>query len=398
VTAPVLHHDVASRRARAGVAGFLIGAAGMFATMYSTQAILPELSRDFDVSASQAGLTVSVVVLSVALGGWVWGPVSDRIGRVPTMRVASLLLVVPTLGVALAPTFALLLAMRAAQGLCMPGLLVVGAPYVVETLVPRVGARAMGWYAAALVAGGLVGRVGVALASSVVGWRVAIAVLAVLPVTGALAMRGALPAGMAPRRSGSTARGLLNPRLLAVAVAGAALFFTFVGTFTFVPYRLEDEPFDLGTSAASLVFLLWVVGLASPVAGRIAESIGWRRLTLTAAGLGACGLFATLPDRLPVVVAGLALVATGMFAGYTATQLGVGEVARSDRGAATALYFSAYYGAGALGAYLPGVAWEVWGWNGVAVCGLCALATCSAAIVVARALRRDDTATAEVLG
>src|SRR5699024_1063126 len=40
------------------LAGFMLGAAGMFATMYSTQAILPELSRDFDVSPSRAGLTI----------------------------------------------------------------------------------------------------------------------------------------------------------------------------------------------------------------------------------------------------------------------------------------------------------------------------------------------------
>jgi MFS transporter, YNFM family, putative membrane transport protein len=372
---------------RAGIAGFFLGAAGMFATMYSTQAILPELSRDFDVGAAAAGLTVSVVVLFVALGGWIWGPVSDRIGRVRTMRLASLLLVAPTVGVALAPTFALLLACRAAQGLCMPGLLVVGAPYVVETLMPRVGARAMGWYAAALVAGGLIGRVGVALASSVVGWRVAIGALAALPVAAALAMRGSLPDGALPARSGSTARSLANPRLLAVAVAGAALFFTFVGTFTYVTYRLEEQPFALDTSTASLVFLLWVIGLASPVAGRLAERIGWRRLALAAVVAGACGLVITLPDRLPVVVVGLALVATAMFAGYTATQLGVGDAAHADRGAATALYFSAYYGAGALGAYLPGLAWEAWGWVGVATCGLAALATAVAALVAAHARR-----------
>jgi YNFM family putative membrane transporter len=372
---------------RAGIAGFLLGAAGMFATMYSTQAILPELSRDFDVTASQAGLSVSVVVLAVALGGWVWGPVSDRFGRVPTMRLASVLLVLPTIGVALAPGFGTLLAMRAAQGLCMPGLLVVGAPYVVETLVPRAGARAMGWYAAALVAGGLTGRVGVALASSLVGWRWAIGALAALPVAAAIAMRGAPPAADPPHRSGRTVRALVNPRLLAVAVAGGALFFTFLGTFTFVPYRLEEPPFSLGTSAASLVYFLWVIGLASPLAGRLAERIGWRRLALAAAGVGACGLLLSLPDRLPLVVVGLACVATGMFAGYTATQLGVGDAARSDRGAATALYFSAYYGAGALGAYLPGRAWEAWGWGGVVACGLVALTLAALALAAGRSRR-----------
>jgi YNFM family putative membrane transporter len=267
----------------------------------------------------------------------------------------------------------------------MPGLLVVGAPYVVEVLIPRVGARAMGWYAAALVAGGLVGRVGVALASAVVGWRVAIGALAVLPVAAALAMRELHGDGVRPERSGSTARGLLNPRLLAVAVAGAALFFTFVGTFTYVPYRLEEPPFSLSNHAASLIFLLWVVGLASPLAGRAAERIGWRRLALAASAAGALGLAVTLPERLPLMVVGLGFVATAMFAGYTATQLGVGYAAHTDRGAATALYFSVYYGAGALGAFLPGLAWEAWGWAGVAACGLGALAIALLALAAANA-------------
>jgi YNFM family putative membrane transporter len=182
-------------------------------------------------------------------------------------------------------------------------------------------------------------------------------------------------------------RGLLNPRLLAVAIAGGALFFTFVGTFTFVPYRLEEAPFAFDTSVSSLIYFLWVIGLASPVAGRLAERIGWRRLTLAAAAVGACGLAATLPDRLPLIVVGLGCVATGMFAGYTATQLGVSDAARSDRGTATALYFSAYYTAGALGAYLPGRAWEAWGWGGVAACGLTALAVAGLALAAGRSSR-----------
>ena len=95
----------------------------MFATMYSTQAILPELSHEFDVSPSVAGLTVSVVVLAVSVGAWIWGPVSDRIGRTRAIRLASWLLVVPTVGVGPAPHFGVLLGFRVLQGLCMPGLL-----------------------------------------------------------------------------------------------------------------------------------------------------------------------------------------------------------------------------------------------------------------------------------
>ena len=365
------------------LAGFMLGAAGMFATMYSTQAILPELSSDFGVSPSRAGLSVSVVVLAVALGGWVWGPVSDRIGRTRAIRVASLLLVAPTIGVAIAPTFAVLLACRALQGLCMPGLLAVAAPYVVEALVPRIGARAMGYYVSSLVAGGLVGRLGVALASGVVGWRWAIGALVVFPFAAAIAMRGSLPEPPPPVRGDGALRHLLNRRLLGVAIAGGALFFTFVGTFTYVTYRLEEPPFSYSLSAASLVFLLWLTGLAGPLAGRVADRVGWRRLTATMIGVSTAGLLLTLFDTLVLLVLGLALVAAAMFTGYTATQLGVGDVAQTDRGSASALYFSMYYGAGALGAYVPGLAWERWGWGGVATVGLVTLTLAAAALSAA---------------
>src|SRR6186997_749334 len=119
----------------------------MFTAMYSTQAILPQLGRAFEVSPSQTGLTVSVVIGALAVGAWFWGPLSDRIGRRTSLVLASGALVVPSV--------------RAAQGLCMPGLLTVGVPYVTEAFHDRIGSRAMGLYVSALVVGGLVGRVGV---------------------------------------------------------------------------------------------------------------------------------------------------------------------------------------------------------------------------------------------
>src|SRR4051794_29511501 len=365
---------------RKALAGFMLGAAGMFATMYSTQAILPELSRDFDVSPSRAGLTISFVVLAVAVGGFVWGPVSDRIGRPRSIRLASLLLVPPTIGVALAPTFETLLVCRTLQGLCMPGLLTVGVPYVVEAFVPRIGARAMGYYVSALVVGGLIGRLGVALASAVVGWRAAIGVLALLPLAAAIAMRSGLPDPGLPDRGGGIAHHLRNVRLIGVSVCAGALFFTFVGPFTYISYRLEEPPFSYSVAASSLVFLLWLTGLTAPLTGRLAGQVGWRRVALGTVLLSLSGVLLTLSNTLPLLVLGLACVASAMFAGVTAAQLGISDVARVDRGAATALYFSIYYGLGALGAYIPGLAWQEWGWHGVATTGLAALLLAAGAL------------------
>ena len=164
-------------------------------------------------------------------------------------------------------------------------------------------------------------------------------------------MRRGLPEPELAPRGGGWKRHLTNVRLLGVSVGGSALFFTFVGSFTFVTYRLEEPPFSYSLAAASLVFVLWLIGLAGPLAGRLADRVGWRRLALGTVALAAAGLLLTLPDVLPLLVLGLACIAGAMFTGYTATQLGVSDVARVDRGAATALYFGIYYAGGALGAY-----------------------------------------------
>lgn len=56
------------KRARRAMAPFLVAAGAMFAVMYSTQAILPDLAREFDVTPSQAGLSISVVIGALAVG------------------------------------------------------------------------------------------------------------------------------------------------------------------------------------------------------------------------------------------------------------------------------------------------------------------------------------------
>src|SRR6266487_403768 len=94
----------------------------IFANMYTTQAILPVLSQDFHISAPTAGLTVSVLVLAVAMGSLFYGPLSDHLGRKSVMVGTSFLVIIPTLLCGLAPNFATLVVLRTIQGLLMPGL------------------------------------------------------------------------------------------------------------------------------------------------------------------------------------------------------------------------------------------------------------------------------------
>jgi YNFM family putative membrane transporter len=359
----------------------------MFAAMYSTQAILPELGRDFDVGPAGAGLTISVAVAALAAGAWIWGPLSDRIGRKRSMVLASALLTVPTVGAGLAPTFETLLACRALQGLCMPGLLAVGLPYVTEAFAPRIGGRAMGYYVASLIVGAVTGRVGVALVAAAVGWRWGIGGLALLTAGAALLMHRTLVDVPPPVRTRGVSRQLRNRELLRATAVGSAFYFVFVGTFSYATFRLAEPPFGYGTATTSLVFLLWALGAVTPSVGRVADRVGWAPVAVAALAFAGAGLALSLLDSAPTLFLGLGLVALGNFAGVTAAQLGVAAATDVDRGAASAIYFGVYYSTGAFGAYLPGLAWQAWGWNGVALVGLAVLAA-------AAALSSRDTASA----
>ncbi len=355
--------------------GFLVGAAAMFATMYSTQAVLPTIGATFGVSPSRAGLTISSLVLALVAGAWIWGPLSERFGRRECLLAACALQVPATLAVAVAPTFEILLAARVVQGLIMPGILVVGLPYVAQVFVPAIGARAVGWYTAALIAGGLTGRLGVASAAAFIGWRGALAVLAALPLVALLVMARTLPAAARSRRGRESGR-LVTRRVAAATLTGPAVYFVFVGVFTFIGYRLESAPFSLSPTVVSFVFLAWIMGAVAPFAGSRSERFGWAPVALAGTVSAAAGLAVTLSGHISLIVVGLVLVTLGMFIVVTAAPIGVSTARGVRGGGASSVYYSVYYSAGALGAFLPGLAWQAVGWGGVA-------AVCGGAVVIA---------------
>jgi MFS transporter, YNFM family, putative membrane transport protein len=375
-----------SGRLRPAIALFL-GASSMFANMYATQAILPEIGDGLHISPAVAGLSITVVVAAVAVGGWLHGPLSDRIGRARVMVASAALLIVPTALLAVVPNAASLLVLRAVQGVLMPGLLVVAVPYVAERFRGPTAGAAMGAYTSSLVFGGFVGRVGTALLGDAWGWRAALGALAVPTALGAVTMWRWLPRDRPHQTSrplgGAIADHLRNRRLLLNAFSAAATFFGFVGVFTYGTYRLTSEPFHLSLAGAGLVYAVWLVGALVPLAGAVAHSVGPSRvLPWLAASVLAGGLL-TLVDSLAVVVAGMALMALGMFSTVTVCQLLIPRLVDHHRGTATSLHLTVYYLGGALGAYLPGL-WLGNGWG--AVVNACSL-TIGAGLISAFALR-----------
>jgi YNFM family putative membrane transporter len=379
-------------------AALFLGASAMFANMYSTQAILPDVERGLGASPAAAGLTITVVVLAVAAGGWVAGPLSDRLGRARVMSSAAVLICIPTAVAGLAPNMPALLAVRACQGLLMPGLLTVAVPYVTERFRGSAAGAAMGAYTASLVFGGLVGRVGTALVADATSWRVGLEALTLPTVAGALAMYAWLPRDE-PRHQRRDLRAVAaehvrNASLLLNALAAGATFFAFVGVFTFATHRLTAPPLGLSLGAAGLVYAVWVVGAVVPLVGHAAARIGPERLLpflLACAGVGAA---LTLVDNLAAVIAGLALLAASMFSTVTTCQLLIPRLVDHHRGTATSLHQTVYYVLGGAGAYIPGL-WLDDGWHAV-VAACCVAVAIGAVASLGLAIRRSGTLAGDV--
>ena len=347
-----------------------------YADMYITQPVLPLLSAEFGVAPARAGLSVSAVVLAIAAASSVYGPLSDAVGRKRVMVWSAFALAVPTVLCAATRSFEALLALRAAQGLLIPGVTAVSVAYAGDRVGRERLPAVVGGIIGASVAGGLVGRVVSGLVASVAGWRAGFVVFGLLTsVAAALLARtlrpGATPARVAWRGAyGGMLAHLLDRRLLGAFLIGETLFFGFIGIFTYLPYHLTAAPYRLSTALVSSVYVVYLAGVvASPLAGRLAARRSPRALMAAGLGIAIAGAGVTLLRPLPAVVAGLVVLCVGMFTAQAIAPGFVNASAATAKGGANALYLAFYYVGGTLGSVLPGLAWQAWRWPGVvAVC------------------------------
>jgi YNFM family putative membrane transporter len=359
------------------------GTVTAYADMYVTQSILPMLSEEFGVGAARAGLTVSAVVLAIAVSSAFYGPLSDALGRRRVMAGASALLSLATLACAFAPSFGALVALRAVQGTLVPGVSAVSVAYAGDRFGSRGLPSVVAGIIGASVVGGLLGRVLAGGIAAHGGWRAPFVVFAAMTAVAAVLLARGLVGGRDRRSEGLGAAWsgmmghLRDPRLVGAYLVGGGLFFAFIGIFTYLPYRLSAEPYRLSPGVVSSVYLVYAAGvLSSRIAGRLSGRVPPRRLIAFGLAVEAAGMALTLARPLPLVILGLVVLVIGTFVAQAVAPAFVNVTAETAKGGASALYLTSYYVGGTLGAVLPGLAFQAVGWSGV-------VAACVAATVVA---------------
>ncbi len=366
--------DAAYRRVT--VALFAAGVT-TFALLYSPQAVLPELAEDFGMPVPATTLSISVTTLAMAVALLAVGPITERIGRTPIIRVSVVVTSLVGIAHSLAPNWPILLALRGLQGVSLAGMAAVAMAYLREEIAPEAHAGATGLYVGGTAIGGMVGRLIVGAVADVAGWRWALAAMGGVGLACAVVVLLTLPPSRGFRRSALSRRERLvrvrrlvsDPGLVALYGVAAVSMGAFIAVFNTVGFRLRGEPYGLGVAAASLAYLAYAPGsLTSAYAGRLADRIGRRPVLPVAVGALLLGLGLTSAAPLTVFLAGLVVFSGSFFAVHGVASGWVAARAQAVGGGigqASAFYLVAYYAGSSLFGGLAGPAWATGGWAAV---------------------------------
>jgi MFS transporter, YNFM family, putative membrane transport protein len=368
---------------RTNLAMFAAGVA-TFGLLYCVQPIMPEFSRQFQVSAATSALSLSLPSAVLAFAVLFAGPVSNAWGRKAVMTVSLLASAVLVLLTAAAPTWHSFLALRALLGLALGGLPSVGMTYLNEEMHPDSIGLGMGLYIGGNAAGGMGGRLIAGVLTDFFGWRIALAAVGVIGSIAALLFIRSLPPSRHFKRQAFGLRSELSmfadlfrdrglPWLFA---EGFVLLGSFVTVYNYIGYRLMAPPYAMSQASVGMIFSVYLVGMfSSSWIGHLAGRMGRRKVLWTMFVLMLAGLGLTLFSSPWLIIAGIIAITFGYFGSHSIVSSWVGRRAGGAKAHASSIYlFCFYMGAGVAGA-LGGVFYAGTGWNGVAafVAGLLSL-------------------------
>ncbi|MCA1444044.1 MFS transporter [Ensifer sp. IC4062] len=337
--------------------------------LFAAQAILPSLQREFGVSRATMGLAVNASTFGMAAAGLAVGIFGRNLDRRNGIWISLTLLAVPTLLLSTTRDIAIFAGLRVAQGLCMATAFTLTMAYLAEHFPAERATGALAAYVTGNVASNLFGRILSAAVADLGGLSINFQTFALLNLAGAALAWTTLKRTerMMPDRDRRSRNGnwrsvLGNRRLQSVLAIGFLILFVFIGTYTYVNFRLVElglSPMQLG-----LVYFVFLPSLfTTPLGGLISRCLGAAAGIVLTLLLAALGLITLMSSSLAVVLAGLSMVAVGTFLAQALATSQVGRIAEAEKAAASGAYLASYYTGGLFGSLVIGQIYDRFGWN-----------------------------------
>ncbi|MBL8692226.1 MAG: multidrug effflux MFS transporter [Rhodospirillaceae bacterium] len=266
-------------------------------------ASLPTMVQVFATSEANVQLTLSVFLLGSALMQLAYGPISDRFGRRPVLRVAIALYVAASLACAMAPTIEALIFFRLMQAVGSCAGVTLGRAVARDLYSPVVAARVLAYMASAMAIAPIVGPMLGSWMTVHLGWQANFLFLAGFGTICLVGLYTLLdetnlhpdPHAIAPKRILANYLSLLGDRVylgyaLAVTLAYCGIFSFISGSsFTLIDVLgLPTEYFGFCFGAAAAGY-----SVGALAAGKLIQRFGIERMvtagTLISAVFGVLG-------------------------------------------------------------------------------------------------------------
>ena len=346
-----------------------------FSTVYITQPVLPVLTTEFKVSEFYASLSVSAVILGMALANLPWGRLADRTPVRPIILLGGLVITLCGLFSASTASLWLLVLARFVQGLFIPTLSTCVVVYLGRSLPLERLNVIMGTYVSATVAGGLSGRLLGGWIHPPLHWRYAFVTTSIILFTVTLAALRWLPPETRKIEVSEKEPGFISlltrPGVRHILLVPFGAFFVFSSIFNYLPFYLAAPPFNASTQIITLMYLSYLLGIViGPVAGNLSNRFGNGVIMVGGTLVFALAIITSLIPSMWAVALSLAGVCTGFFAIHAAAAGLLNRKLTMSRGRGNSLYILFYYLGGSIGITLSGLVYERFDWTGVALFGI----------------------------
>lgn len=359
---------------RISIALFLAGFA-TFSLLYCVQPILQSLTVDFRISAANSALALSLSTIFLAIAIFCAGALSEGWDHRRLMFGSMALAAICNLAAALSPSWHSLLFFRALEGLLLGGVPAVAMAYLSEKIHPDGMGMSMGLYIGGTAFGGMIGRIFMSVMTDHFSWRTAMTAMSILDLLAAIGFFLLLPkAAHAIKKPRFDVRHHLAmwhghlthkalPLLFAIGFLSMGIFVTL---YNYIGFRLSDTPYNLSQTQIGLIFVAYLFGvIASPVAGRLSDSLGRAPVLIAGVMLMMSGTLLTFAHSLFVIIVGIGLITLGFFIAHAIASTWVARLASHAKGHASSLYLLGYYAGSSILGAAGGWFWEHDSWRAV---------------------------------
>ncbi|MCS5497424.1 multidrug effflux MFS transporter [Cnuibacter physcomitrellae] len=356
--------DLTSVRQRLVTPGLLVVLALLSAIApFATDLYLPsfpQMTSELSASATEVQLSLTAFLVGIAVGQLIFGPLSDRFGRMRPLVIGAAVCLLASVATALAPTIGVLVAARLVQGCAGAAGMVIGRAVISDLARGVAAARA---FSLMMIVGGVAPIIAPLLGSvfsTTIGWRgsmwfitalVLVMLVSVLVVVRETHSAERRAAAREARTGGGAIRELAQRAFIGNVVAFAFGFAVMMAYISASPFVYQTM-IGLTPVQYAIAFGINAIGLVSvsALSARLARTVPVQRLLDI--GLALILVATLLLHALVLISAPLWLLALPIFVAVASLGLVMGN---ATAGALSAVPTTAGLGSALLGALQFGV-------------------------------------------